>query len=69
MTGRYSQCFLWTAYIFIYILSIRIYVIALPSFFSSPDFYSHSGFEEPRGTSTVRNEPGVLDITTCSVIP
>jgi hypothetical protein len=32
-------------------------------------FCSHSGFEEPRGTSTVRNEPGVLDITTCSVIP
>ena len=31
--------------------------------------YSHSGFEEPRGTSTVRNEPGVLDITICSVIP
>jgi hypothetical protein len=31
--------------------------------------YSHSGFEEPRGTSTVRNEPGVLDITTCSVKP
>jgi hypothetical protein len=32
-------------------------------------FCSHSALEEPRGTSTVRNEPGVRDITTCSVIP
>ena len=32
-------------------------------------FCSHSAFEEPRGTSTVRYEPGVRDITTCSVIP
>jgi hypothetical protein len=30
---------------------------------------SHSGLEEPRGTRTVRNEPGVRDITTCSVTP
>jgi hypothetical protein len=43
ITGRYSQCFLWTAYIFIYILSIRVYVIALPSFFSSSDFYIYIG--------------------------
>jgi len=55
--------------IFYHILSIKVRVITLPSFLSSSDFYSHSGFEEPRGTSTVRNEPGVLDITTCSVIP
>ena len=32
-------------------------------------FCSHCAFEEPRGTSTVRNEPGVRDITTCSVTP
>jgi hypothetical protein len=32
-------------------------------------FCSHSAFEEPRGTSTVWNEPGVRDITTCSVTP
>jgi hypothetical protein len=30
---------------------------------------NHSGLEEPRGTRTVRNEPGVPDICTCSVIP
>jgi len=39
-------------------------IIALSSLFSSSDFYSHSGLEAPRGTSTVRNEPGVRDITT-----
>ena len=27
---------------------------------------SHSGLEEPRGTRTVRNEPGARDITTCN---
>jgi hypothetical protein len=30
---------------------------------------SHSGLLEPRGTSTVRKEPGVRDMTIWSVIP
>jgi len=30
---------------------------------------SHSGLLEPRGTSTVLKAPGVLDITTWSVMP
>ena len=30
---------------------------------------SHSGLLEPRGTSTVLNEPGVRDMTIWSVIP
>lgn len=30
---------------------------------------SHSGLLEPRGSSTVRKEPGVLDKATLSVMP
>ena len=30
---------------------------------------SHSGLLEPRGSSTVRKDPGLLGKTTCSVIP
>src|SRR6185295_1210320 len=30
---------------------------------------SHSGFDEPRGSSTVRKAPGVRDKTTWSVMP
>ena len=35
----------------------------------APYEVSHSGLLEPRGTSTVRKEPGVLDKTTWSVMP
>jgi hypothetical protein len=32
-------------------------------------FPSHSGLDDPFGTMTVRNAPGVRDKTTWSVIP
>jgi hypothetical protein len=35
----------------------------------NPQHASHSGSLDPRGTSTVLKEPGVLDRTTWSVIP
>ena len=35
----------------------------------APQEASHSGLLEPRGSSTVRKEPGVLDRTTLSVKP
>ena len=43
----------------------RIGVVWLRCFHHS----NHSALDEPRGTSTVRNAPGVRDITTWSVIP
>jgi len=36
---------------------------------AAPHEASHSGLLEPRGSSTVRNEPGVRDRTTLSVMP
>lgn len=45
-----------------YAQAVRIKLIA-------PQEASHSGLLEPRGSSAVRKEPGVLDRTTLSVRP
>ena len=37
-------------------------------YFRNDSYDSQSGLEEPRGTRTVRNEQGVREITTCSVL-